>query len=263
MASLSPSLLAVALAAAMLAPSSARAEDTPPDADAQARIRQLDAVQVQGSLLGRSTVEDVQHYAGSRQVIDNTQLRTGANRSLDDALQKVPGIKVFDETGTGALPQIMLRGLYESRSGRVQVLEDGIPLALAPYGQTSLSLFPVDLNQVDRIDIVRGGAAVQYGPNNVGGVINLISPDIPTTWTTTLGQKVTAGGAGHYLGDTAISTGGYASDTFGLQLDANWTKGDYWREHSATDIKNLRLRAEWWLAPDTLLKASVQRYVAD
>ncbi len=262
-ASLSPSLLAVALAAAMLAPTSVRAEDTPPDADAQARIRQLDAVQVKGSLLGRSTVEDVQHYAGSRQVIDNAQLRTGANRSLDDALQKVPGIKVFDETGTGALPQIMLRGLYESRSGRVQVLEDGIPLALAPYGQTSLSLFPVGLNQVDRIDIVRGGAAVQYGPNNVGGVINLISPDIPTTWTTTLGQKVTAGGAGHYLGDTAISTGGYASDTFGLQLDANWTKGDYWREHSATDIKNLRLRAEWWLAPDKLLKASVQRYVAD
>ncbi|MCC4590916.1 TonB-dependent siderophore receptor [Xanthomonas campestris pv. cannae] len=247
----------------MLAPTSVRAEDVPPDADAQARIRQLDAVQVQGSLLGRSTVEDVQHYAGSRQVIDNAQLRTGANRSLDDALQKVPGIKVFDETGTGALPQIMLRGLYESRSGRVQVLEDGIPLALAPYGQTSLSLFPVGLNQVDRIDIVRGGAAVQYGPNNVGGVINLISPDIPTTWTTTLGQKVTAGGAGHYLGDTAISTGGYASDTFGLQLDANWTKGDYWREHSATDIKNLRLRAEWWLAPDKLLKASVQRYVAD
>ncbi|WP_420010177.1 TonB-dependent receptor family protein [Xanthomonas sacchari] len=247
----------------MLAPTSVRAEDTPPDADAQARIRQLDAVQVQGSLLGRSTVEDVQHYAGSRQVIDNAQLRTGANRSLDDALQKVPGIKVFDETGTGALPQIMLRGLYESRSGRVQVLEDGIPLALAPYGQTSLSLFPVGLNQVDRIDIVRGGAAVQYGPNNVGGVINLISPDIPTTWTTTLGQKITAGGAGHYLSDTAISTGGYASDTFGLQLDANWTKGDYWREHSDTDIKNLRLRAEWWLAPDKLLKASVQRYVAD
>ncbi|MCI2263356.1 TonB-dependent siderophore receptor [Xanthomonas indica] len=262
-ASLSPSLLAVALVAAMLAPTSVRAEDVPPDADAQARIRQLDAVQVQGSLLGRSTVEDVQHYAGSRQVIDSTQLRTGANRSLDEALQKVPGIKVFDETGTGALPQIMLRGLYESRSGRVQVLEDGIPLALAPYGQTSLSLFPVGMNQIDRIDIVRGGAAVQYGPNNVGGVINLISPDIPTTWTTTLGQKVTAGGAGHYLSDTAISTGGYASETFGLQLDANWTKGDYWREHSATDIKNLRLRAEWWLAPDKLLKASVQRYVAD
>lgn len=261
--SFSPSLLAAAVGLALLAPSAAIAQEAQDPQDAAARIRQLDTVQVQGSLLGRSTVQDVQHYAGSRQVIDNAQLRNGANRSLDDALQRVPGIKVFDETGTGALPQIMLRGLYESRSGRVQVLEDGIPLALAPYGQTSLSLFPVGLNQVDRIDIVRGGAAVQYGPNNVGGVINLISPDIPTTWTTTLGQKVTAGGAGHYLSDTAISTGGYASDTFGLQLDANWTKGEYWREHSDTDIKNLRLRAEWWLAPDKLLKASVQRYVAD
>jgi Fe(3+) dicitrate transport protein len=268
--SLRTSLLTIAVGVALLAPSAASAQqqtqqtqDTQDAQDTAARIRQLDTVQVQGSLLGRSTVQDVQHYAGSRQVIDSAQLRNGANRSLDDALQRVPGIKVFDETGTGALPQIMLRGLYESRSGRVQVLEDGIPLALAPYGQTSLSLFPVGLNQVDRIDIVRGGAAVQYGPNNVGGVINLISPDIPTTWTTTLGQKVTAGGAGHYLSDTAISTGGYASDTFGLQLDANWTKGEYWREHSDTDIKNLRLRAEWWLAPDKLLKASVQRYVAD
>ncbi|WP_235430311.1 TonB-dependent siderophore receptor [Xanthomonas sp. MUS 060] len=231
--------------------------------DTQTQIRQLDAIQVQGNLLGRASAEDVQHYAGSRQLIDNAQLRGGANRALDDALQRVPGIKIFDETGTGALPQIMLRGLYESRSGRVQVLEDGIALALAPYGQTSLSLFPVDLNQIDRIDIVRGGAAVQYGPNNVGGVINLISPDIPSTWTTLLRQNLTAGGAGHFLGNSAISTGGYANDRFGLQLDANWTKGDYWRDHSATDIKNLRLRTQWWLAPDKLLKASVQRYVAD
>ncbi len=260
-----PTFLSAAIAA-VFAPSSGyaqQAQNVGEMHDAQTQIRQLDAVQVQGNLLGRSTVEDVQHYAGSRQVIDNAQLRGGANRSLDDALQRVPGIKIFDETGTGALPQIMLRGLYESRSGRVQVLEDGIPLALAPYGQTSLSLFPVDLNQIDRIDIVRGGAAVQYGPNNVGGVINLISPDIPSTWTTLLRQNVTAGGAGHFLGNSAISTGGYASDRFGLQLDANWTKGDYWRDHSATNIKNLRLRTQWRLAPDKLLKASVQRYVAD
>lgn len=158
--------LAIAIAATTLSAAPlARAGETDGTAvETDTSIRALDAVQVQGSLLGRSKPEDVQRYAGSRQVIDREQLRNGGNRSLDDALQRVPGIKIFDETGTGALPQLMLRGLYESRSGRVQVLEDGIPLALAPYGQTSLSLFPVGLNQIDRIDIVRGGAAVQYGP---------------------------------------------------------------------------------------------------
>ncbi len=37
---------------------------------------------------------------------------------------------------------------------------------------------------LDRIDIVRGGAAVQYGPNNVGGVINLVTKPIPHEWQT-------------------------------------------------------------------------------
>ncbi|KPL48450.1 TonB-dependent receptor [Xanthomonas axonopodis] len=261
--------LAIAIAASTLTlPPLARASDTPaadtPDATVGGTpIRALDAIQVQGSLLGRSKPDDVQRYAGSRQVIDREQLRNGGNRSLDDALQRVPGIKIFDETGTGALPQLMLRGLYESRSGRVQVLEDGIPLALAPYGQTSLSLFPVGLNQIDRIDIVRGGAAVQYGPNNVGGVINLVGKEIPSAWSTTLAHKVTAGGQGQFLQDSALSSGGYLTDHFGMQVDANRTYGEYWRAHSDTDISNLRVRAEWWLDDTKLLKASVQRYLVD
>ncbi len=225
--------------------------------------RVLDAVVVKGNVLGASKSEDVRTYAGSRQVIGHEQLANGGNRSLDDALQHVPGVKILDETGTGVLPQIMLRGLYESRSGRVQTLLDGIPLSLAPYGQTSLSLFPVTINQIDRIDIVRGGAAVQYGPNNVGGVINLVSKPIPEKWTTVLGEKITAYGEGKFLRDTSLSTGGYLSPNFGLQLDADWLKGQYFRDHSATDVKNFRLRAEWWLADDKLLKADVQRYVAN
>lgn len=232
------------------------------DPDAQARARKLDTVVVKGNVLGASGTEDVRTYAGSRQVISHDQLAHGANRSLDDALQHVPGVKIFDETGTGVLPQIMLRGLYESRSGRAQLLLDGVPLSLAPYGQTSLSLFPVTLNQIDRIDIVRGGAAVQYGPNNVSGVINLVSKPIPEVWTTTIGERITAGGAGKFLRDTSISTGGYLTPGFGMQLDADWIKGQYWRDHSDTSVRNFRWRAEWWLADDKLLKASVERYVA-
>ncbi|WP_300656157.1 TonB-dependent receptor plug domain-containing protein, partial [Pseudomonas sp.] len=117
---------------------------------------------IKGDVLGSASDQEVRSYAGSRSVVDREDLSKASVRGLDDALQRVPGIKVFDETGTGALPQISVRGLYESRSGRAQVLSDGIPLSLAPYGQTSLSLFPQTLATVDRIDIVRGGAAVQY-----------------------------------------------------------------------------------------------------
>ena len=97
-----PHLLGLAIACALCA-ATAHADDT----TAPNKPRELEAVQVQGNVLGSSSKENVRTYAGSRKVIGSEDLATGANRSLDDALQQVPGIKIFDETGTGVLPQIM------------------------------------------------------------------------------------------------------------------------------------------------------------
>ncbi|EKT4468432.1 TonB-dependent siderophore receptor [Pseudomonas putida] len=218
---------------------------------------------IKGDVLGKASAPEVLTYSGSRSVVDEQDLKKGSVRGLDDALQRVPGVKIFDETGTGALPQISVRGLYESRSGRIQALSDGIPLALAPYGQTGMSLFPATLATVDRIDIVRGGAAVQYGPNNVGGVINFISKPIPRKWETTLQERTTFAPGGRQLWDSYLGTGGYLTDNFGLQLDLNTINGEYGREHSDTDVQNYRLRGQWNIDDDREFSFGIQRYVAD
>ncbi|MCA9662044.1 MAG: TonB-dependent receptor, partial [Myxococcales bacterium] len=51
--------------------------------------------------------------------------------------------------------------------------------APAPYGQPQLSLFPLSLFSINRIDAVRGGSSVRFGPRTSGGVFNLISNPIP------------------------------------------------------------------------------------
>jgi Fe(3+) dicitrate transport protein len=232
-------------------------------ADDQKADISLAPTMITGDVLGTASDPEIRSYAGSRSVIDAADLKKGSVRGIDDALQRVPGIKIFDETGTGALPQISVRGLYESRSGRIQALCDGIPLALAPYGQTGLSLFPMTLATIDRVDIVRGGAAVQYGPNNVGGVINFISPPIPHELQTTIAERTTFAGGGRQLFDTYLGTGGYLTDNFGLQLDLNTVNGQYGREHSDTDIQNYRLRGQWNIDPDHDLSFGVQHYKAD
>lgn len=219
-------------------------------------------VTVYGNILGGSRADAVKTWAGSRSIVDKQQLEQGANRTLDDALQRIPGVKIQDETGTGILPQISVRGLYDSRSGRAQVLEDGIPLALAPYGQEGLSLFPVTFSMIDRIDVLRGGAAVQYGPNNVGGVINLISKPIPVKWQNEISERATFYGKGRNLWDTYLSTGGRLNDDFGLQLEVNKVKGSSFREHSDNSVKNLRLRGIWNINEDTTLNFSYQYYNA-
>lgn len=218
---------------------------------------------IKGDVLGGASDPDVLSYSGSRSMVQQHDLKKASVRGVDDALQRVPGVKIFDETGTGALPQISVRGLYESRSGRIQALSDGVPLALAPYGQTGLSLFPLTLATLDRVDIVRGGAAVQYGPNNVGGVINFISKPIPHEWKTTLQERATFNAGGRQLWDSYLSTGGFLSDNFGLQLDLNSISGETAREHSDSDIQNYRLRGQWNIDDNRDLSFGVQHYKAD
>ena len=232
-------------------------------ADEQNTNISLAPITIKGDVLGTASDPEVRTYSGSRSVIDAADLRKGSVRGIDDALQRVPGIKIFDETGTGALPQISVRGLYESRSGRIQALSDGIPLALAPYGQTGLSLFPMTLATIDRVDIVRGGAAVQYGPNNVGGVINFISAPIPHELQTTISERTTFAPGGRQLFDSYLGIGGYLTENFGLQLDLNTINGEYGREHSDTDIQNYRLRGQWNIDEDHDFSFGVQHYKAD
>jgi outer membrane cobalamin receptor len=55
-----------------------------------------------------------------------------------------------------------------------------VPLAVAPYGQPQLSFAPTSLSNIESIDVVRGGGAVRYGPQNVGGIINFSTRAIPT-----------------------------------------------------------------------------------
>ncbi|MEH6358347.1 MAG: TonB-dependent siderophore receptor [Pseudomonadales bacterium] len=245
--------IAAALAASISAHATAAPEQTKP----------MEEVVISGSILGSSSLEEVRTYPGNRNVLTAEQLQKTASLSIDGALQRVPGIKIQDETGTGVLPNVAVRGLNASRSGHTQFLVDGIPLTLAPYGHTGQSLFPATLKTLDRIDIVRGGAAVQYGPNNVGGVINLITKEIPDEWQTTLAEKVTAFNAGNFLTDTYFSTGGQISDSFALQFEGNVIGGESFREHSDTDVKNWLLKTRWDIADDKTLKTTLQRYEAE
>ncbi|UJF22085.1 TonB-dependent receptor family protein [Shewanella sp. OMA3-2] len=221
-----------------------------------------EVIVVTGSLLGNSEVADLKTYTGNRSIITSEQLDRTAARSIDTALQQVPGIKIKDETGTGVLPNISVRGLDSSRSGYAQVLLDGIPMTLAPYGHTGQSLFPATLFMIDRIDVARGGASIQYGPNNVGGVINLISKPIPTEWETTLNERITFFGDSHNLFDTNIGTGGAVNEDFSMRFDGNITKGESFREHSETDIKNLMLKTVWNIDEQNSLDATLQYYDA-
>ncbi|MBY4677357.1 TonB-dependent receptor family protein [Marinobacterium arenosum] len=232
-------------------------------ATAQAEEVNLERLVISGDWLQNSAEADLPEYTGARSLIDRDSLQNKAVLNIEDALNRVPGVRVADETGTGVLPNISIRGLNPLRSVRVQALQDGIPVSLGPYSHLGLSLFPLTLNSIERIDIVRGGAAVHYGPNNVGGVINFISRPISREQETELQQRLTAWKGGNLLHNTYLRSGGYLTDDFGLQLQLDSQYGESFRDHSDTEVNNLSLDAIWHLSQQQTLKGHLQYYKAD
>ncbi|MEW5790975.1 MAG: TonB-dependent receptor family protein [Pseudomonadota bacterium] len=223
----------------------------------------LKEVTVAADWLGAPTEESIKTYPGARDVVTETELHDSGSRTVEDTLRLVPGVRTQDESGVGTLPNIGVRGLNPLRSEQTLILVDGIPITLAPYGQTGMSLFPLTMEMVERIDVARGGVAVHYGPNNVGGVVNFITRPIPEKFSVGARETITISENGHLLTDSFARAGGFVSDRFGIQLMANRIDGQSFRDHSDTKVNNIMLDADWLPTDSTEVRGRLQYYDAD
>lgn len=256
-----PVVVAIQLMLGFIATHSEAAEPTQGEAVKQvAPTLTLPTVNIYTDWLGAPSSNAAKTHPGARTVISEDELAESGARTLDETLRQVPGVTVLDESGTGVLPNIGVRGLNPLRSEQVLLLQDGIPMTLAPYGQTGASLFPLTLNAVESVDVARGGVAVHYGPNNVGGVINFVTKRIPVKPSFTLKEAVSFAKNGRILSDTYARAGGFITESLGLQVQANVIDGQGERAHSDTSVQNLTLDANWFPNNTTEIKAGLQRY---
>jgi Fe(3+) dicitrate transport protein len=128
------------------------------------------------------------------------------------------------------------------------------------YRQTGASLFPLTLQMVESIDVARGGVAVHYGPNNVGGVINFVTKRIAPEPSFTPSEMLSFARTGRILSDSYVRAGAFVTDSLGLQVQANVIEGQGERAHSDTSVRDLMLDAELFLSERSEVSARVQRY---
>src|SRR5690606_29546316 len=100
----------------------------------------LPGLHVTADWLGPPTEASEKTYTGARTIVEEEELQDTGALNLEDALRPVPGLTVLDETGTGILPNIGVRGLNPLRSERLQILVDGYPIAIGPYSNVGVSL---------------------------------------------------------------------------------------------------------------------------
>ena len=79
---------------------------------------------------------------GSATILNSRDIKQFAPLTSNELLRKVTGVNVVDEEGAGLRLNISIRGLDPDRSRNVLMLEDGVPIALGPYGEPEMYFTP-------------------------------------------------------------------------------------------------------------------------
>ncbi len=166
---------------------------------------------------------------GSYEIVDRAELDRSHAPSVNEALRKISGVVARDEEGFGLRPNIGLRGLNPTRSSKVLLLEDGIPLTFAPYGDNA-SYYHPPIERFESIEVLKGSGQVAYGPSTIGGVINYLTPMPPAHPSGT--AMFSAGNRSFF---DAVATYGSSRGSLGFFVDAMRKQGDAARKntHSA------------------------------
>lgn len=151
-------------------------------------------------------------------VIDREMIRASGFRELADLFRLVPGVYV--SYLNGHQPIVSYHGLSDQFSRRMQVLVDGRSVYLPPTGGVDWDDLPLAIEDIERIEVIRGPSAAAHGANSFLGVISIItrhaSQDRGTFLSVTKGEKGIGDGVLRYGGNQGALdyrlTLGYRSD---------------------------------------------------
>jgi len=184
-------------------------------------------------------------------LVTSAEIEQSTAQHLGDILKLLPGVNIGALGGIGQSVSLGMRG---SSAGQVLILVDGVPINDPQHGGVDLNL--ISLDNVDRIEVIRGAASSLYGADAMGGVINVITRssayDKPFSIVTYQqgdhGLEKIGGRFDRRIGQTlslnmmvsSTKSNGFRdnSDYLGRHVAGrfNYTRGDRWRVSYSTQV---------------------------
>ncbi len=183
-----------------------------------------------------------------------------AVNTIDEAVDKEPGIQFLNG-------QINIRGstgYVQGLNSRVLFLVDGVPMNQGDRGGINWDLVAVD--QIERVDILKGAGSSLYGSAALGGVVNVTTRDVPVG----MHERVRLTG-GIYTdpphpvwdfrdqpglqggGDATLS---YGTETLGASISGGARHSDGHREHDGQNHWQAAAKTRWQATPKTRVDVS-------
>ncbi|WP_147367096.1 TonB-dependent receptor [Fusobacterium canifelinum] len=144
--------------------------------------------------------------------------------SVSEVLDSVPGVNIQE----GLHPAVDVRGQgYQKARATVQLLVDGVSANMLDTSHMNMPIDVVNINEIERIEVIPGGGAVLYGSGTSGGVINIITKKYK-------GENNIRGGVGYQVGSFANNKFDVSAGTSvgNFDFDINYSKN---RKHGYRD----------------------------
>lgn len=186
-------------------------------------------------------------------VIDRAQIERRQVNSLQDLLRGEAGVALANNGGPGKPTSLFLRG---TESDQVVVLIDGVRIGSATSGGAALQDLPIE--QIERIEIVRGPFSSLYGSEALGGVIQIFTrrpqgrfvPTFSAAAGSDNARRYSAGLAGRSEGDLSESGGWYSAnavhdETDGINAYLDTSSSDYDPDRDGYRNDSLSMQGGW------------------
>jgi Fe(3+) dicitrate transport protein len=175
-------------------------------------------------------------FEGSNHYVSPLQLKKIQPISTEEVLKTLPGVNVLGDMGLSNRLNVSIRGSWGRRSEKVLMMEDGSPISPAPYTAPGIYYNPIS-DRIDGIEVYTGADILRYGPNNMFGIINYITPKSPQQ--PGLRAKISGGQRGYFTG--LLSYGG-TWNKVGSQIEAVYKRFDGFTKNSSVDMINLNAK---------------------
>jgi len=172
-------------------------------------------------------------------VIDRNEIESSGARTLTELMRTRAGVHVSDLFGDGSATTFDMRGFGAAGVSNTLVLVDGRPINnSSDIAPPDLTL--VDLDNVERIEIIQGSAGTLYGNQAVGGLINIVTRSIPGGTEIRLGADL----ASFDEQQVRLRAGHRFKSGLALALRGRYREADNYRDHNESRHDNAGLRVE-------------------
>jgi iron complex outermembrane receptor protein len=203
----------------------AQGNQQPPPAQAPAEEEKAPTFEEQVVVSASRTEQALINAPAAVTLITSQTLQSSPGSNMGDLLRSVPGINVTQTSSRDV--NFTTRGATSTLATSQLALVDGRSIYLDFFGMVMWDLVPTNLNEIKRIEVVRGPASAVWGANAMSGVVNVITKT-PRELAATAGGNSVVIGAGAFNRDVSGRDGDtgslfYVNGSHARAIDDRWS----------------------------------------